>query len=86
MIGSAFFEDLNATFMSKFPSLEAKSKILKLHLRNKRHIVEPSDIRELVVCMHIYIMTARNESKYQEATLQGRDNKVRARETPRYRK
>ena len=35
------------------PKLEAKSKTLKIHLRQKRYSLEPSDIRELVHIMDL---------------------------------
>ena len=48
MIDSAFLRRFNHRIHVKLPSLEAKSKIFKLHLRDERHTLKPNDIHELV--------------------------------------
>ena len=48
MIDSAFLRRFNHHVRIKLPSTKAKSKILKLHLRDERHNLNPSDIHKLV--------------------------------------
>ncbi len=48
MIDSAFLRRFNHRIHIKLPSTEAKSKILKLHLRDEHHTLKPNDIHELV--------------------------------------
>ena len=47
-IGPAFLRRFHHRIHVKLPSLEAKSKILKLHLRKQRHTLKTSDIHDLV--------------------------------------
>ena len=48
VIDTAFLRRFNHRIHVKLPSLEAKSKILKLHLQDIRHTLKPNDIHELV--------------------------------------
>ena len=48
VIDSRFLRRFHHRIHVKLPSLEAKSKILKLHLRRQRYTLKPSDVHDLV--------------------------------------
>ena len=48
MIDPAFLRRFDHRIHVKLPSLEAKSKILKLHLRDRYHTLKRNDMHELV--------------------------------------